>query len=306
LVMSIKNAIVTTTINPPTEALICHSKRTDWELIVIGDEKTPHDAYKDIDCLYLPPSRQEELFPELSLALGWSSTTRRNIGLLFAWKQGYEIISTVDDDNIPLANWGELLLVGQTKAIKTYETKLPVFDPLFALGFQNLWHRGFPWQWLDRRESDMTVIKERTILVQADLWNGDPDVDAICRMIQKPNVEFPDFEPFAANALLPFNSQNTFLHRNVIPRYMMLTHTGRVQDIWGSYLLQHFYPDCVVYAPPTVRQDRNIHDLTKDLEDELIQYRDTRELIENLSDWKEILPAQSVIDYELYHRLFKQ
>ena len=302
--MKNNKTIVTTTINPPTEALICHSKRTDWDLIVIGDKKTPHRDYEDIDCLYLSPSRQEELFPELSHALGWGTITRRNIGLFLAWEMGYEIIATVDDDNIPLNNWGKNLLVGQTKNIKTYQTRLPVFDPLFVLGLEHLWHRGFPWQLLDEREGQETTVVKREILVQADLWNGDPDIDAICRMTYKPNVEIPDFEPFAANAILPFNSQNTFLHRSVIPRYMMLTHTGRVQDIWGSYLLQHFHPDCVIYAPATVKQERNDHDLTIDLEDEILQYRDTQRLIENLPLWKKILPSQSVENYQLYHSLF--
>ena len=39
-----KKIIVTTTINPPTEALIKYSKKEDWDLIVIGDLKTPHEA----------------------------------------------------------------------------------------------------------------------------------------------------------------------------------------------------------------------------------------------------------------------
>ena len=147
-------------------------------------------------------------------------------------------------------------------------------------------------------------MQERTILVQADLWHGDPDIDAICRMVFKPNIEIPNFEPFAANALLPFNSQNTFLHRTALPRYMMLTATGRVQDIWGSYLLQHFHPDCVVYGPPTVRQDRNDHDLVKDLEEEIIHYRDTQKLIEDLPNWEKILPVTAARNFQLYYSLF--
>ena len=37
--------IVTTTINPPTEALRKFGAMPDWELVVIGDKKTPSDFH---------------------------------------------------------------------------------------------------------------------------------------------------------------------------------------------------------------------------------------------------------------------
>lgn len=76
------------------------------------------------------------------------------------------------------------------------------------------------------------------VLVQADMWNGSPDIDATCRMTLDPVVEFGDFEPFSSSTLMPFNSQNTFVHRDLIPYYMMLVGIERVQDIWGSYVAQ--------------------------------------------------------------------
>ena len=90
--MENKKVIVTTTINAPTEALKLYAQKPDWDLIVVGDTKTPHDAYREINCLYLPPLEQEKLFPDLSHALGWKTITRRNIGLLLGWNLGYEII----------------------------------------------------------------------------------------------------------------------------------------------------------------------------------------------------------------------
>ena len=43
--------IVTTTIQSPTEATIRFSKKKDWNLIVVGDKKTPSQDYKNIDCI---------------------------------------------------------------------------------------------------------------------------------------------------------------------------------------------------------------------------------------------------------------
>ena len=38
--------IVTTTIQPPTEATKKFSQMDGWKLVVVGDKKTPHDEYK--------------------------------------------------------------------------------------------------------------------------------------------------------------------------------------------------------------------------------------------------------------------
>ena len=54
-----KKIIVTTTINQPTKALKRFSKFNDWELIVIGDLKTPHNSYENFNCIYLSPETQE-------------------------------------------------------------------------------------------------------------------------------------------------------------------------------------------------------------------------------------------------------
>jgi len=39
----VKKVIVTTTIHPPTEAIEAFQAMEDWELVVIGDKKTPGD-----------------------------------------------------------------------------------------------------------------------------------------------------------------------------------------------------------------------------------------------------------------------
>lgn len=47
-----RKAIVTTTINSPTKALkrfIKIADKQDWHLFIVGDKKTPHQPYYDID-----------------------------------------------------------------------------------------------------------------------------------------------------------------------------------------------------------------------------------------------------------------
>ena len=86
-----KKVIVTTTINPPTEAIEKFQELKDWELVVAGDLKTPKD-YKLRRGVYIPPLLQEQYDPKLSETIGWNCIQRRNFGLLWAKDMGADII----------------------------------------------------------------------------------------------------------------------------------------------------------------------------------------------------------------------
>ncbi len=316
-----KKAIVTTTINSPTEALVKFAEIGDqdgWDLIIVGDQKTPHQEYYDFEekfeCVkYISPDMQEGISKKLSDLIGWNCIQRRNFGFIVAYRDGAEIMATVDDDNIPYARWGQNCRVGRSEAVSIYKTSAIAFDPL-SLTFPNLWHRGFPVQLLDERVLAKPQLLKRDILVQADMWDGAPDVDAACRITLNPMVTFnPSIIPYASDKMGPFNSQNTFLSRKVFPAYFLFPHIGRMDDIWASYFMQKAFPDSVIYAKASVYQDRNPHDLTKDLEAEMIGYRHSLDFIKWLDglvdggkiDWPEYMPEQSVKAFESYRECFK-
>ena len=295
--------IVTTTINQPTEATKKFAKMSDWHLVVAGDTKTPHDAYKNLENVtYLDPEDQEKINKKLSDSIGWRTIRRRNMALVKAYQMGADIIATVDDDNIPLENWGDNLYVGNEVEVDMYTTSLDVFDPIFVTEHNNLWHRGFPLQYVSMRNAELIGKKKINCLVQADFWNGDPDIDAVCRITQMPEVSFKPFKPFASDKIAPFNSQNTFLHRDIVPYYMVIPHIGRMDDIWGAYALQQDlqpkYGNFVLYNEATVYQDRNEHDLTIDMEQEMIGYKNNPNLIKN--GYRSVLPDESKLSYKIY------
>jgi len=299
--------IVTTTINEPTEATLKFAAMTDWHLVVAGDLKTPHELYKNLENVtYLDPDEQEKISKELSDAIGWRTIRRRNMALIKAYQMGADIVATIDDDNIPLKNWGQDLLVGKEIEVDTYTTELDVFDPIFVTEHKNLWHRGFPLQNVSKRDAKLIGKKKITCLVQADFWNGDPDIDAVCRITQMPEVEFKPFNPFTSDKIAPFNSQNTFLYRQVIPYYMVIPHVGRMDDIWGAYALQQdlkkTHGNFVVYNQATVYQDRNEHDLTIDMEEEMIGYKNNIKLIRN--GYASVLPDEAMNAYLIYKNYF--
>lgn len=306
-------AIVTTTINPPTEALKKFAEiavRDGWTLIIVGDKKTPDDEYYEFcakyeSCIYLDCEAQEDLSKELSDLIGWNCIQRRNFGLIEAYHQGAEIIATVDDDNIPYDDWGKNCKVNTEYPAMTYKTEQPAFDPLSPI-FPYLWHRGFPLQLLDGRKLSTAQAIKRDVLVQADFWDDDPDIDAICRIAVQPMVQFKQsMIPIAANKLGPFNSQNTFLSRKIFPTYFLFPGIGRMDDIWASYVTQFKFPDSVIYAKSSVKQLRNPHDLVKDLEAEMIGYKHNLEFVQSPDDWEKFLPEQSLQAYKVYQELFK-
>ena len=63
--MSQTKVIVTTTINPPTEAIERFQMLADWELVVIGDKKTPQNYHLERGT-YVPPHEQEKYDKQLS------------------------------------------------------------------------------------------------------------------------------------------------------------------------------------------------------------------------------------------------
>jgi hypothetical protein len=302
-----KKVIVTTTINAPTQAIHKFEAMPDWELVVIGDLKTPKD-YRLARGRYLDPPAQEKYDKELSDAIGWNCIQRRNFGLLVAHDMKADMVAVVDDDNIPLSGWGEDLMVGREVEVNYYETELPAFDPVGATNHPTLWHRGFPLQLLPKRDYRKKSKKRVKVDVQADFWNGDPDIDAVCRMEHAPVCEFdPRAFPIASNRLSPFNSQNTFLAGAMLKDYFLYPHIGRMDDIWAAYYVQaKGYR--VVYGKASVFQDRNVHNLVRDMQQEYLGYENNLAIVEALPKNAEallaFLPGRSAWAFELYKRHF--
>jgi hypothetical protein len=311
----VKKIIVTTTINEPTPAIYKYAYMIDWDLIITGDAKGPEKYDLDAPHKYLSWQDQQDKYPELCKMLGPDNIDRgRNIAYLEAHRAGANIIATVDDDNIPYASWGEEILVGKETSVYCYHCNdnLPVFDPLSVTRANALWHRGYPWELIHERIKNIALISKKNIkpLVQANLWNGDPDIDAVCRMAFKPNVSFIDVRGFyTSNRISPFNTQNTIFDASYLQYLPSIPFIGRMDDIWSSYLFQAYFPMSVVYGMPTVYQDRNRHNIYQDLENEMLGYESGLEFALNCSNQEiekaiESLPKQSREFLELWDTYF--
>ncbi|MDC3243243.1 hypothetical protein OAT69_00885 [Candidatus Pelagibacter sp.] len=305
---NLKKFIVCTSINKPTLAVKKFDLMKDWNLVIVGDKKTPKN-YKLKNGVYLSPKKQEKIDKKLSDLIGWNCIQRRNFGILYAWKNGADIVAVVDDDNIPYKNWGKNLLINNKIKVNFYKTNALAFDPISVTNHKNLWHRGFPIQILDKRNN---IKKQKKIIkpdIQADFWNGDPDIDAICRMEHHPICKFKEeYFPLASNKVSPFNSQNTFISKKVLPHYFLFPHIGRMDDIWASYyVLSKGFK--VVYNKASVFQKRNEHDLTKDMLKEFIGYENNLNLVKdlkkNINNINSYIPERSRLAFLRYQTHFK-
>lgn len=315
-----KQCIVTTSINRPTKATLAWCNRKNYDIIMVGDLKTPQNDYVELmkkynNFKYLGISDQEDLSKELSDAIGWNKIQRRNMGFLYAYKNKYEVIGSFDDDNIIDENWSEFNFVNKDISVADiYRNNIyDALDPFYILQLK-YHHRGYPLEFL----KDSKCEKIKTIyspsfkcLVNAPIPYGDPDIDAVTRIIMKPTLDRVNGITFSSYQIMPFNSQCTFISREILKYYFMFTGVGRHDDILGSYVLQKrmkengYSKPFIVFSDSIARQDRNEHDLFKDLEQEIWGYCNMGKYI-NATNWRDIIPEESLKVYDLYEREMKR
>ena len=285
--------IVITTINKITEAIKKYDNKKDWNLIVVGDKKTPSIKLKN--GIFLTLSDQKKLGFKCEKNIPINCYQRLNIGYLFALKNGAEMIASIDDDNIPLKNWGKDVSVNKKIKSKFLTSSNKFVDILYAhknVTKKNIWHRGFPINELENRTKQKISYKKNCVIdVEAGLWNTDPDVDAICRISNGPfNLKFNKKNFVIDNKCYsPFDTQNIIFSKRILPSMCILFDVGRMCDIWASFITQRIMRELnsyLLFTGPTVNHVRNKHNLTHDLFDEILGLKHTTELIHLLNNIK--------------------
>ena len=311
--------IATTSINnDPENTAYKHFVKfySDWHLVISGDEQTDDQIYREFvapyNATYLSIEDQKTLSPRLHQYFGTRTDARRMFSLLYAYRNNADVVALIDDDNYPTLNWGKTLYLDKEGKYPIYENvHTKVLDPLEVVGGSRIvWHRGYPVDRLHHKSLiEKTIGIKNTPLIQADLWYGEPDVDAMCRLIKSTNnylekipIIYSKF-PFMAKGFAPFNSQNTFLSRAIIPFYFQFTSLGRMSDIWIAYYLEALYNrPIVIYGNPTVTQQRNKHNVLKDFEREMLGYLKTSNLLDDLEKdlARFILYLRDIEEWQVY------
>jgi len=268
---------VITTINKPTKAIEKFYDIFGDNLIIVGDKKTPEDWYykglavlKESTAPYAPDNHY----------------ARKNIGYLIAMKNRAELIYDSDDDNYPNENWK--IRDSQVEAsLSIGEGWYNVYD---LVSEEYIWPRGFSLRHLKDKPS-CGMKKFRTSSIQQGLADGEPDVDAIWRLvINKQNKFLIDKSIYLQpNTWCPFNSQSTWFFPKAYPlMYLPITASFRMTDIWRSFIAQRCLwalgEGVTFHSPSEVFQDRNEHDLLKDFGDEIYGYLNNDAIVETLTN----------------------
>lgn len=268
--------VVITSVNSPTEAIRAFADQKSWQLIVVGDKKTPSPWAID-GVIYIAPEQQNE-YP---LNIPWNHYSRKMIGYLYAMNHGASVIADSDDDNIPLGRWGFPPFDGVYETIENFG-----FVNMYrAFTSSLIWPRGLPLSEIHA----FPVIGSRKYK-RIGIWQGlvddDPDVDAIYRLMFSSigsRIRFNKSSPKALSfsCVCPFNSQNT-LFRKELFLLMYLPHTvnQRFSDILRGIVAQAIMWSegfCLGFTAPNAIQIRNKHDLKKDFLDEVPCYMQTEE-----------------------------
>jgi hypothetical protein len=195
-------------------------------------------------------------------------------------------VLTVDDDNRPGDAYFRSWLSAAFNSENVVSTTNRFFDP-GALCEPKVIARGVPYPHEGQFGDRFTTTAEKTPDVIACLWKGEPDVDAVQRLINPTQVqELPVTVTINCKGYFPINSQATCWTRDWAPLMAVLPRVGRMDDIWASFIAERImreYGAVVQFsARPFVIQDRNEHDIIKDLKAELIGIKYSRDLCDAL------------------------
>ncbi|GAA4370349.1 hypothetical protein GCM10023185_44730 [Hymenobacter saemangeumensis] len=271
-------SIVITSIYPPTEAVRRFAGRAGYQTIVVGDRKTPAD-WQAPGVVYLSVAEQEAAGFRLSTRLPYNHYGRKMMGYLHAIRTGAQVIVDTDDDNLPYPDWEFPPMEGSYATAPAGKGFVNIYKSFTT---HHIWPRGYP---LDLILSPAHNLSEEQLLpapARVGVWqalaDGDPDVDAIYRLVDNTEVFFDQRPPIvlAEGTLCPFNSQNTALRRELFPLlYLPAYVTFRFTDILRGLVAQpimwaHGYR--LGFTQATVQQIRNPHDYLKDFESEIPCY----------------------------------
>jgi len=282
------------------------------QVIVIPDRKTPANVFSrcaelqeqglKVACPTL--SEQEEFLARLgpfSRLVPYNSDNRRNVGFLMAYEGGSDFLISIDDDNFCLP--GEDFIASHSvvcrgrhrfTAAESDTGWLNVCEMLEVDPPYRVYPRGFPYR--NRHCSEKILFRpaEGSIHLNAGLWIGEPDMDAISWLTGPVRAKCfkGDSLVLGANTWSPINSQNTALVREAIPSYYFLRMgyqmEGITVDRFGDIFSGYFAQACIRHlghwirmGTPVAEHRRNSHNYLNDAMKELPCIR----LLEEITAW---------------------
>lgn len=274
-----KTALILTTINVPTVLSLYRAHDPDVRFFVAFDKKTHKEAYDFVETLSNAECTDYGYTWKCHNLIGHNTIARRNLALLAALEWGADVIVSIDDDNIPLARhyfWDYYdKLRAPMGLFNGIQAKATWFDPgslCFPTDGKPVVQRGFPQQ--IKTWTKFAPVTNAKIGVAQGMILGDPDTSGVDRLSRHPQVHQVS-ELLRAGIVTdpretyaPLNSQNIAFIRELAPAFLMVPSYKRGDDIYAGLVAQRIMRSkgyYVHYGQPFVLQERNPHDLLKDI-----------------------------------------
>ena len=268
----------------------------EYHFIVIGDEASPAEFHID-GCDFYSLEKQKQTNLKFAQLCPTRHYARKNIGYLLAIRNGASTIIETDDDNIPYQQfWGRRQRIQNVPVLENsgWVNVYRYFTD------QNIWPRGFPLKRVQQQLSPYESLNLTDIdcPIQQGLTDDNPDVDAVYRLVLPLPQTFKKERRVALTkgSWCPFNSQNTTWWPDAFELLYLPSYCSfRMTDIWRSFIAQRIAwlnGWAILFHEPTVGQERNVHNLLRDFEDEIPGYLHNSEICKAL----ESLPLESGVE----------
>ncbi len=294
--MKEKIYLVVTSIAGPNDILQQLAKgctKRQWKFVLIGDEASPADFKLD-GCDFYSLDSQKQLNLQFPQKCPKRHYARKNIGYLMAMAAGASVIIETDDDNFPLDGFWQQRKLKHKAAICESAGWVNVYR---YFSDENIWPRGYPLDELanDTPDYESMKVSQLDCPIQQNLANDNPDVDAVYRLVMPYlrhlrlpiRFKFDRKIAFGAGSFCPFNSQNTtWLPQAYSLLYLPAYCSFRMTDIWRSFVAQRIAQEndwAVLFDGATMRQERNVHNLMRDFEDEVPGYLNNKKIVDELA-----------------------
>ncbi|XP_021893373.1 probable glycosyltransferase STELLO2 [Carica papaya] len=264
----------------PTDALRAMVKMRGWQVLAIGNSRTPKD-WNLKGAIFLSLDMQANLGFRVLDYLPYNSYVRKAVGYLFAIQHGAKKIFDADDRGEvidgDLGKHFDVELVGEgarQEPILQYNHENPnrtVVNPYIHFGQRSVWPRGLPLEDVGEigHEEYYTEIFGGRQFIQQGISNGLPDVDSVFYFTRKASLEAFDirFDEHAPKVLLPqgimvpVNSFNTIYHSPafwalMLPVSVSTMASDVLRGYWGQRLLWEIGGYVAVYPPTVHRYDK--------------------------------------------------
>lgn len=297
-----KKFIVITSIYKPTESVLSFSKKADYQLVVVGDKKTPSDWFCE-NVTYLSIDKQSQIGSHLNKELPYNHYCRKMMGYLYSITNGADAIVDTDDDNIPNDNWN---FPEYCDAYSTINENIGFINIYQLYTDKSIWPRGLPIKFITKNFKLDKELKKKNCRV--GIWQGladeDPDVDAIYRLTNDQPVYFDKREPIVLGkgTITPFNTQNTIITKDLFPLLYLPAYVSfRFTDILRGLIAQPImwlYDYRLGFTNATVVQNRNPHDYFEDFLSEIPMYENCEKVIDITN---KVIHSQESIQNNLFN-----